>query len=279
MHHLTRYAMLVACGAALAGAPLASAVAQTPTKGATKQADKARSAPQIIDAMVDKRGSLGVSSGQATLRLLTEDRTGDKRARTMELRAKKVDGRGRTLVKLTSPKEVAGQSFLFAETANEAEDDDVWMYLPAFGVTRRVEGSQKRGSFMGTHFSFADLESRDVQQADLKRLDDETIGAHKVYVIEATPKRGADSEYGRVVVYVRQSDEMLLKMRFYDKDAKTEAKTLFVEKIGKTASGSPTIEQMTLRSTLGGYTTIVVEAANEGADLPDTLFLKDQLGK
>ncbi|MEM1348242.1 MAG: outer membrane lipoprotein-sorting protein, partial [Myxococcota bacterium] len=190
---------------------------------------KPKTADQIMEAALDGNGSFGVEAGRAQLTLLIEDQRGDRRTRKLAVRSKSLGGAARTVVTLTAQSEVKGQAFLFAE--NPKAEDDVWMYLPAFGVTRRVEGSQKKGSFLGTHFTFDDLESRDIRESSHERLDDEKIGKTPVYVISSTPKDPSSSSYGKVVSYVRQSDAQSLKVRFFDKDKKTVLKTIFVEKI------------------------------------------------
>ncbi len=229
-------------------------------------------ADEIVDKALDFN-SLGFQSGQAQVTLTVENQGGDKKTRKLDLKSKKVDERMRTLVTLTAPKDVRGQAFLFAE--QEAEDD-VWMYLPAFKIVRRIEGGQKDGSFLGSHFTYADLESRDTKEAAYKKLDDEKVGKHAVYVIEATPKKGSESDYSKVLMYIRKSDFIPLKTRFF-KGEKVD-KTIFVEKLDKTESGKTYVKQMTLRPAAGGYTRMSLDAFDD-TELADSIFAKDQLGK
>ena len=239
----------------------ASAFAEEPT------------ADQIIDKALDQN-AMGFQSGKAQLTLTIEDAKGAKRVRSLEVKSKQVGELGRTLVTLTAPKEVRGQAFLFAEQTGE---DDVWMFLPAFKVTRRIEGGQKNGAFLGSHFTYADLESRDLKESTYEKLPDEKIGADAVYVIKATPKAGVKSDWASVVTYVRKTDFIPLKLKFFGKSGKAE-RTIFVEKIDKTSDGQTYAKQMTLRPVAGGFTTIQISAL-ETADLPDSLFTKEQLGK
>lgn len=234
-----------------------------------------KSAQQILDEALDNN-ALGFQAGQATLTLTVEDKAGERRVRTLDVKSKKIGEATRTLVKLTAPKELRGQSFLFAESAKGA--DDVWMYVPAFKVTRRIEGSQKDGSFLGSHFTYADLESRDAKTGTYKRLGDEKIGEHAVYVVQTTPAKGSDSAYSKVISYVRKSDSIPLKMRFFGDEGEV-AKTLFVEKLDQTDAGDTYIQRMTLRPKDGGYTTIEIDAFEGGVELADSLFSKEQLGK
>lgn len=231
-------------------------------------------ADQIMDEALDQN-AMGFQSGKAQLTLTIEDAKGSKRVRSLEVKSKTISELGRTLVTLTAPKEVRGQAFLFAEQTGE---DDVWMFLPAFKVTRRIEGGQKNGAFLGSHFTYADLESRDLKDASYTRLKDEKIGKDDVYVIKATPKKGTKSDYAYVVSYVRKSDYTPLKVKFYGKGDKVE-KTIFVEKLDKTKDGETYAKQMTLRPASGGFTTLTIDALETGTELPDSMFSKDQLGK
>ena len=247
----------------LVAAPLAEANAEE------------ESAEAIVEEALETN-AIEFESGRAEVRLVIEDRNGDRSTRERTLESKEIDGAVRTLIELTAPEELKGQSFLFAE--NEEGDDDVWMFVPAFDVTRRIEGSKKQGAFLGSHFTYNDLESRDVAQADYDKKGDDKIGDHAVHVIEATPNDSAQSEYGKVVVYIRKSDKAPLKFKFYDEDDEL-MKTLFVEKLDETDEGNTYIKQMQMRSEKGGFTRIVIESIESGIDTPDATFTKDQLGK
>ena len=233
------------------------------------------SGDEIIDKALE-RNSLGFEEGTARTTLIIEDKAGNRRVRKLEVKSKKLDSGARTLVTLTAPKEVENQAFLFAE--NEDGEDDVWMYVPAFKVTRRIEGSQKDGAFLGSHFTYADLESRPLEDGKYKRLDDGKIGEHEVYVVEVRPKEDVESNYGKVRAYVRKSDYMPLKLKFYDKQDELE-KTLFVEKLDETEDGDKYIKRMTLRPEVGGYTTMKLESLDSETEIPDSALTRDQLGK
>lgn len=249
-------------------------VAQEREGEASEQAEEL-SAAEIIERATEIN-SLGFSTGRAQVRMEVYDRAGERRERRLDVRSKRSEEQIRTLMVLTAPAEVQGQAFLFAENPDAA--DDMWMYVPAFDVTRRVEGSQRRSAFLGSHFTFADLESRDLREATYRRLGDETIGEHPVYVIEARPTDAEASDYSKVVAYIRQGDHIPLRVRFFAKDGALE-KTLFSERINTTDEGESYIAQMRLRAEQGGHTTIEITAIDTGLELPDALFDRDALGR
>ena len=259
----------------LASLVVLAAMVGWPSVGAAQEKEEEASAETIVERALEKN-SMEFDSGSAQMTLLIEDRNGDRSEREMVVKSREIDGAVRTLVELTNPEELKGQSFLFAESDEGA--DDVWMYVPAFSVTRRIEGSKKQGAFLGSHFTYSDLESRDVERADYERKEDGTVGDNEVYVIEATPEESVESEYGRVELFIRKSDHVPLRFRFYDEEDE-KVKTLFVRKLDETDEGRTYIKQMEMHAEKGGYTRLTIEGMNPGAEVPASAFNKDQLGK
>ena len=58
------------------------------------------------------------------------------------------------------PSDVAGTRFLSVEEKSGGTEQ--FIYLPAFKKVKRIVGAQRDQSFMGTDFSYADLEGRRV---------------------------------------------------------------------------------------------------------------------
>lgn len=255
----------------VAGALLVAGLVYAPDDAVAEEPD----AEEIVDRAVEKH-SFEFESGRSEIELVVEGDDGDRSEKKMVSKTKLFDGQPRTLIELTHPEDLKGQSFLFAQ--NEGESDDVWMYVPAFEVTRRIEGSKKQGAFLGSHFTYADLESRDIQRADYDKKGDDEIGDHEVYVIEATPTSDEESNYGSVELYVRKSDFVPLKFIFRD-DSGDEVKRLLVTRVGTTDDGRKYLKQMKMKSERGGYSVVTIESIDPNVDLPDSIFSKEQLGK
>lgn len=247
----------------------------TPALGQESAEEEELGPDEIIERAVE-RNAVGFEAGHAQVVLTIFDRAGEERARHLDVRSKRSDDRSQTLMTLSDPAEVRGQAFLIVE--NPDGEDDMWMYLPAFEVTRRVEGGQRRSAFLGSHFTFADLESRDLRQADYERRDDDQIGEHDVYVIEARPTSPEESDYEKVVAFVRQSDFIPLRVRFYDKSGDLQ-KTLFAEEIDQTDDDTAYIRRMSLHAESGGNTRIEIQGLDTDVDLPDSLFDRQELGR
>lgn len=221
----------------------------------------------IVQRMLDDE-AFGFQSGEVGMQLTIRDPSGDARERRLVVRGRRDDGRSRALVRVTAPASQAGQAFLFLQNPSGA--DDVHVFLPALDdAPRRIAGSQKNGAFMGSHFTFADLESRDLRDATYARQPDETVGGFPVFVVDATPLASAQSEYARIRLWIRQSDHIPLRMRFFDARGET-LKTLFTEETDTTSSGRSFIRQMTLRLPSEAATTLRLVDTNFDADVrPD----------
>ncbi len=230
-------------------------------------------ADDIIDRALNT-DSLGFQTGEVSMTLIIQDESGESRERRLHVRGMEVDGDSRALVRVVAPAEQAGQAYLFRE--NSGGEDDVYVYLPALDdAPRRISGSQKNGSFMGTHFTYADLETRDVRDAAYVRLDDEAIGSFPVYVVDSTPSADSDSEYSRVRMWIRQSDFIPLRTRFFGDDGEAE-KTIFTEETDVN-DGRVYVRRMTLRPADGGATTMILDSVNFGADVSSAEFTPQNL--
>lgn len=255
--------------AALTLAALALLVAPTELRAQ----DDGMTADDIIDRALDTE-ALGFQTGEVTMTLIIQDDSGESRERRLVVRGMNEGDDGRALVRVVAPAEQAGQSYLFRENTNG--EDDVYVFLPALDdAPRRISGSQKNGSFMGTHFTYADLETRDVRDGTYTRHPDETIGRFPVYVIDAVPSADSDSEYARVRLWIRHGDFIPLRTRFFGDDGEEE-KTIFTEETAED-DGRVYVRRMTLRPADGGATTMILDAVNFGADVSAAEFTPQNL--
>jgi hypothetical protein len=230
-------------------------------------------AQEIVDRSLDT-DTIGFQTGEVVMSLIIQDESGETRERRMQVRGGNDGDDSRALVRVIAPPEQAGQSYLFRE--NGGGDDDVYVFLPALDdAPRRISGGQKNGSFMGTHFSYSDLESRDIRDSTYTRVEDETIGPFPVYVIDAVPNAGSDSEYARVRMWVRHSDFIPLRVRFFD-DSGAEAQTMFTEETAE-SGGRTYVRRLTLRPADGGATTMVIDSVDFDADIGAAEFTPQNL--
>ena len=98
------------------------------------------------------------------------------------------------IYRFLSPADVQGTGVLVFDY--EAKADDVWIYLPALRKTRRIVSSQRSQSFMGSEFSYGDLNIPALDDFNYKLVKEEPFGGEACCVIDATPK-SKDDRRGR----------------------------------------------------------------------------------
>jgi outer membrane lipoprotein-sorting protein len=199
--------------------------------------------------------------------LVTKDQA--KRERALDILARRNDGRVQTVVRFMNPADVAGTAFLLLEQKDGGSDQ--YIYLPGLRRTRRIVGREREGSFMGSDFTYADLRRADTAGAVHKRLPDEKVGDVATVVVESTPKKELKSPYSKVQTWVRTTDFVPLRTKFYDAKGQL-LKTLYARRIGK-LEGKPVVMEARMENhQTGSATLLVIESIERQASLPDSAF-------
>jgi len=102
---------------------------------------------------------------------------------------------------------------------HEAEADDVWVYLPALRKTRRIVSSQRSQSFMGSEFTYADMNVPALDDYDYELLKDEAYGGETCWVIEVLPKTSeiaAAEGYSKKTYWISKEKFALRRGLYYD---------------------------------------------------------------
>lgn len=151
--------------------------------------------------------------------LLLDVKTNTKEKRQVKRYAKKSEnGLNRYLVVFLAPADIRGTALLIHEQENE---DDQWMYMPAVKKMQRIASASKRSYFMGTDFTYEDLEQEKIDQYTYTILRTETIDTppRQCHVIEAVPLGGTkkSSGYSRRILWVDQQHFFTLKIEFFDR--------------------------------------------------------------
>lgn len=152
---------------------------------------------------------------------------GDSRVtyRSFDVVYKKIDSRGRTLLRFTEPEYLRGNALLMIE--EEDGRTDTWIYQRDLQRPRRVIASHKDDSFYGSDLSFEDLEHHDWRRFELRRLPDTSEQGKPSYLVEArTP---SDSQYSKVVATVEHERFALLRLDLYGSNSGEPIKSLLLQ--------------------------------------------------
>lgn len=163
---------------------------------------------------VDKANS-GFRGERARMDMELINAHGDRTTRRMtsETREEESDG-DKSRVEFAWPADVKGTRML--TWSHKRDDDDQWLYLPAIKRTKRINGRNKAGSFMGSEFAYEDLGSQEVEKYTYKHLADESLGGRDVWKVERVPV-DSNSGYSRQVLWLDKTYKNPLKIEYYDR--------------------------------------------------------------
>ncbi|MBR1912289.1 MAG: outer membrane lipoprotein-sorting protein, partial [Treponema sp.] len=152
------------------------------------------------------------SSYTATMTLV--DKKGSKRVREVMMRSKDYGDTTKSVIVFTTPKDVAGVSYLMFEYDDApdgtSKDSDNWLYMPAMKKTRRISGSSKGDDFMGTDFTYEDMGDRGLSKDTFNLLGEETVAGVKCWKVESLAKDKTEKNPRRII-WFRQDNYLTQK--------------------------------------------------------------------
>jgi hypothetical protein len=117
----------------------------------------------------------------------------------------------KTVVRYTHPFDLRSGYLVINNTARS---DDQFVYLAS---RRRVRRVNLRGEpVMGSDFSFEDVIPREIEDADYRRLPDESHDGRPCHVVEVLPRPGSDSEYARLRSWIDRERFVVLRTVYWD---------------------------------------------------------------
>jgi outer membrane lipoprotein-sorting protein len=177
---------------------------------------------EVVDKVKDEYGDFNDMVGK--MQIKTFDHKGlinDRQVMFFTKKEKDADIT-KSLLKFLSPSDVKGTALL------DQGNDIMYMYLPDFHKTKRIAGSAKTGSFMGTDFTYNDLSLINYDTSDyVSKLVTEDSEA---YYVELRDKDIKKSDYDHLLMKVLKSDFFPMEIKFYDK-GKKECKILTADQV------------------------------------------------
>ncbi|MGC9312376.1 MAG: outer membrane lipoprotein-sorting protein [Sediminispirochaetaceae bacterium] len=178
-------------------------------------------------------------------------------------------GTNSNVIVFHSPATVKDTRFLSIENTNR--DDDQWIYLPALGRVRRIAASEGDSSFMGTDFTYNDMQSREVYEDNHTLLREERFEEWDCYVVESIPKDPSSTQYSRRIQWIIKDTWMPVKGELYDKDGEL-LKVLSVRRLER-VQGFWTAIDTTMENVQTGHSTeLNIKKLVYNQDIPDSLF-------
>lgn len=189
------------------------------------------------------------------------------------------------LTRFSHPASIKNEGILFLEKS--AKTRDIFLYLPKFKKTRRIENNAQSGSFMGTVFSYSDISvpAIDEMKFSLERTEKcpaDTKYSGDCYVLKSvgkdrrvTDRIGCDYQ----TLWIRKDNFLSLRSDCFEKDGKAKKKILFgdYENVDskKNLWVAKKIEGFDLKS--GAYSSFIIDNLDVNKGINASVFSMDNL--
>ncbi len=224
------------------------------------------------DIIMEARDKQFPKNSIINLTMVLINKRGNKRVRKIETKRKtQEDGEAKSVAYFRAPADVKGTAFLVWE--HKDQDNDVFIYLPALKKIRRIASDQKNQSFMGSDFSYADMENEDIDSAVHKTVREEEWQGKACWVIESIPKPDSDSEYSKMITWVSKENQIPEKVDYYDKKGK-HFKIMEVVRVGPVGEAILPLHFTMENVKKNHKTEIILEEVKLDQDIPDKEFTK-----
>jgi outer membrane lipoprotein-sorting protein len=188
--------------------------------------------------------------GRSAVQMTITDGQGRTRSREFVILRKDVEdgGRQKFYVYFKKPSDVRKMVFMVHKFTDK--EDDRWMYLSKLDLVKRIAGSDKRTSFVGSHFFYEDVSGRNIND-DTHELIEET-DTH--YVLANKPKDPDSVEFSSYTVWIDKNNFLPKKAEYLDKAGKLyrTVEALETEEI----NGIPTVTKSRVADLVTGGETI-----------------------
>lgn len=158
------------------------------------------------------------------------NKKGGTRLREMLIWGKKFGKATRSVTRFLSPPDVRDTGFLYREVPGGK--DEQFVYLPSLQQARRIAVEERTSSFMGSDFTYQDMERREPEEDTHTLLGEEDIKGNACYRIESKAKDPESSPYSKVIHWIRKDILVPVKADFYDRHDQLQ-KQLNVENLEK----------------------------------------------
>ena len=154
------------------------------------------------------------------------------------------------------------------------KDDDRWLYMPGLDLVKRIAATDKRTSFVGSHFYYEDVSGRHIDE-DTHELIQTT---DNYYVLKNAPVNPDSVEFSHFVMYVHKGTFTVVKIEYFDKQ---DSKYRVYEALEvKTVDGYPTVVKSRMTDDkIGGNTVMSYSDVKYNTDIPESVFTERYLRK
>ena len=228
-----------------------------------------------VDEIVDKANLAsyyGGDDGIARANMIITDKQGRTREREFTIMRKDVEDGGRQFYYVYFHKPGDVRKTVFMVHKNLDRDDDRWLYLPALDLVKRIAASDKRTSFVGSHFLYEDVSGRSIAE-DTHTLKEETA---EHWVLDNVPKNPESVEFTHYLIWIAKSTFLPVKAEYYDARGKVYRRVEAIEV--KEIDDIPTVTRSHVQDlNTGGTTEMTFKNIQYNVGITDNTFTERYL--
>jgi len=232
-----------------------------------------------IAGHVDERDTGRDSRLEMTMRIFDRQKRRRERALTISTLRKQEPRGDRVLVRFLSPSDIRGTGLLVWE--HPGAEDERFLYLPALSRVRRIAGSEKQDSFVGSDLSYEDIGGRDFADYTYAIADrnatwkDQAGQPHPAWRLESRSK-DSTTAYPRVVSLVRKDIFVVVAAEVFNR--RDEREKLYEVRRLERPDGVWTVMDATMTNELQQTRTdLIVNVARYNVGLTDASFSRREL--
>ncbi len=201
-----------------------TAIALVILSGAFGLAMAGPTADQIMET-VDARDDGDTATADFLMILM--DKKKNKRIRNIKSIRKDNGEDSKGILFFLSPADVRNTAYMSYDWEGYEKEDDSWLYLPALARVKRVAAGDKSNAFMGSDFSYSDIngiEIRDWAYAFAK--ESVILDGKDTWVIQGVPREDAkdrvleETGYLKSLTWVRKDNFMVVKAKYWVKEGR-----------------------------------------------------------
>lgn len=222
------------------------------------------------EQIVDKANLAAYYSGNdgiSDVKMSIKDSQGRERVREFRILRLTLEqgGEQKFFVYFKKPADVSKMVFMVWK--HLSTDDDRWLYLPALDLVRRIASSDKRSSFVGSHFVYEDVSGRGIE-TDTHELVGTDEGCYK---IKNVPKEEKGGKFKYYFVWINKSNFIPVKAEYYN-DQDEVIRTIEALSVAD-IDGHPTVTKSLAKDLeRGGETTMDFTNIRYEAGLTEDIF-------
>ena len=240
----------------------------------TLVAGSVAAAPPDVNALVSKMKAAlePPKSSLRQLKLSISGEDGGTTQWTLAQARKTIDGKGRMLTVLLTPKEERGVAFLLIDGDKQKKPEEA-LWIPAIRRVRTLTPAGAYEPVLGSDFFYADLGFVSLRDK-YRLLGSEQHAGKQAFKIEQTPE--SPWYYSKIVSWIDPTTSLPLERDYYDPAGQLWKVETFQDVT--TIDGQPVATKVKMQDKQsGGASEIVVSNLRFGVDLPDSLFERASL--